>query len=49
MRILENKIDQLNVEAAKEDIYRFIRDPREIEIWSKDFFKNLSTRITFAH
>lgn len=46
--LLEKKIEGLNLEAAKEDIKRFIRNPREIEGWSVDFFKSLLPQIHFS-
>lgn len=38
IELLEKKILGLNVQAAKENIRRFIRDPRELEGWSTEFF-----------
>lgn len=46
--LMENKILGLNLDAAKEDIKRFIRDQREIDGWSKDFFRSLLPRILIA-
>lgn len=45
LELLREKILGLNVDAAKEDIRRFIRSPREIEGWSKDFFLSLIEQI----
>lgn len=45
--LLQKKIQTVNFEAAKEDIRRFIRDPREIEGWSADFFLSLLPQIQF--
>lgn len=45
--IVTDKITGLNIEAAKEDIRRFIRDPREIDGWSTEFFLSLLPRIKF--
>jgi predicted nucleotidyltransferase component of viral defense system len=46
--LLEKKILGLNVQAAKEDIKRFIRDPRDTDGWSIDFFKSLLPQIQFS-
>lgn len=46
--LLLKKIQTVNFEAAKEDIRRFIRDPREIEGWSADFFLSLLPHIQFS-
>lgn len=48
LNLVEKKIEGLNLEAAKEDIKRFIRNPREIEGWSVDFFRSLLPRIQFS-
>lgn len=45
--LLEKKILGLNLNAAKEDIKRFIQNPREIDGWSIDFFKALLPQIQF--
>ena len=36
--MLENRIQQLEVKAAQEDIQRFIKDSWKITSWSKDYF-----------
>ena len=48
MDLLEKKILGLNLQAAKEDIKRFIRDPRDTDGWSIDFFKSLLPQIQFS-
>lgn len=45
LELLREKILGLNVEAAKEDIRRFIQSPREIEEWSREFFLSLLEKI----
>lgn len=45
--IFREKILTLNVDAAKEDVRRFIKDPREIDGWSQDFFLSLLPQIKF--
>jgi len=46
--LMKKKIIGLNVQAAKEDLRRFIRDPKELDVWSKDFFLSLLPRIRFS-
>jgi predicted nucleotidyltransferase component of viral defense system len=46
--LLEKKILGLNLNGAKEDIKRFIQNPREIDGWSIDFFKSLLPQIHFS-
>lgn len=43
--VLEKKILGLNIHAAKEDIRRFIQDPRELDGWCVDFFMSLLPQI----
>lgn len=45
--LIHTKIDKLDISAAKEDLRRFIQDPREIEGWSKAFFLNLIPHMQF--
>lgn len=45
--IFEEKILGLNLQAAKEDIKRFIREPRELDGWSTEFFMSLLSKIQF--
>ena len=37
--LLLQRIESLDVEKAKNDVQPFIKDIREIELWSKEFFK----------
>lgn len=45
--LLEQKISGLNLDAAKDDIKRFITSPRDTDVWSKPFFLSLIPRIQF--
>ncbi len=45
--MLEKKIFGLNVASAKEDLYRFISTPTELDVWSREFFLSLLPRIQF--
>ena len=48
LNLLKEKTCALNVSAAKEDIRRFIRDSREVDGWSIEFFLSLLSRIQFS-
>lgn len=48
LELLNQRIDTLNILMAKEDVSRFIYDQRELDIWSKDFFRSLSSMIKFT-
>lgn len=43
--LLLDKIDALDINLAKEDVIRFLRDPAQLQIWSKDYFKELVSRV----
>lgn len=45
--LLQERIDAISMDRVKDDIIRFIPDPSPIEIWSKDYFKELITHIKF--
>tara|TARA_R110001592_G_C13078107_1_gene742409 strand:- start:25 stop:858 length:834 start_codon:yes stop_codon:yes gene_type:complete len=47
IHLLESKIRQLNIENAKQDIIRFIPDPESLNIWSTDYFIQLTEKIKF--
>lgn len=48
MKWLNHRIDNLDVDNAKNDIKRFISDQSELDIWSVDFFKQVIKMIKFA-
>lgn len=39
--MLNQRIEEVNLRRAKADVSRFIPDPGVLEIWSKDYFKEL--------
>jgi len=45
LEMLHSKIEQIDLENAKVDIRRFIKDDRILNIWSKEYFKLLADRI----
>ena len=44
-QLLIDKIDQVSIKDIKEDIVRFIPDDNLLEIWSRDYFRELANRI----
>jgi hypothetical protein len=48
-QLLIHKIDQVSMDDIKEDIVRFIPDDKPLEIWSRDYFKELAKRIRFLN
>jgi hypothetical protein len=47
-QLLIDKIDQVSMDDIREDIVRFIPDDKPLEIWSRDYFKELAKRIHFV-
>ncbi len=45
MELLNQAVDRLDVDRARDDVVRFIPDPRSVEIWSNDFFFEVVRRI----
>ncbi|PKN11834.1 MAG: hypothetical protein CVU69_10155 [Deltaproteobacteria bacterium HGW-Deltaproteobacteria-4] len=43
--LLTETIDQLDVNQALKDVFPFVRDPRALDLWSHDFFRDVATRI----
>ena len=46
--LLYENIENLNVASARNEVTPFLRDPRETELWSKDFFRAAADRIIFV-
>lgn len=47
VQLLKNKIDSFSFASVREDIERFIRDDKALDIWSADYFKDLIEKIKF--
>jgi predicted nucleotidyltransferase component of viral defense system len=41
LELLHVKINSTEIENAKDDVTRFIQNPKELEIWSQDYFNQL--------
>ncbi|MBS0651720.1 MAG: nucleotidyl transferase AbiEii/AbiGii toxin family protein [Verrucomicrobia bacterium] len=48
LKLLEDKIRNLNLDAARDDIRRFVQNPRELDGWSIEFFLSLLPQILFS-
>jgi predicted nucleotidyltransferase component of viral defense system len=48
MAILSDRINRIDFEACKEDIARFIFDDNELNIWSTQYFHDLTSHIKFV-
>ena len=48
-RLLSDRIRELNVRSAKEDIQRVVPDASVLEVWSQTYFQQLAERIHFVN
>lgn len=48
IELLKNKIENLNISKAIEEVSPFIKDKSVFEFWKKDYFKLLSEKIQFV-
>lgn len=44
--LLREKIQELDINLARQDVVRFIKDPEQLNIWSKDYFSQLVDQMT---
>ena len=47
MKLLQDRIENISFKSIREDIVRFIRDDKVLEIWSANYFKDLIKKIKF--
>jgi hypothetical protein len=45
LELLNENIDNLDVESAQNEVLPFLRDPRDLDIWWKEFFREACNRI----
>ncbi|PIP35806.1 MAG: hypothetical protein COS92_04350 [Desulfobacterales bacterium CG07_land_8_20_14_0_80_52_14] len=43
--LLRRTVDELDVEKARQEVAPYVMDPRALEVWSTDFFRQVITRI----
>ncbi|MES3006306.1 MAG: nucleotidyl transferase AbiEii/AbiGii toxin family protein [Pseudomonadota bacterium] len=48
LSLLSARIATLDINSAREDIQRFIRDPAPLQIWSKDYLQALAMKLRFG-
>lgn len=47
LELLVMKIDSTKIENVKEDVIRFVQNPEELTIWSKEYFNKLIVNLEF--
>ncbi|NOQ51887.1 MAG: nucleotidyl transferase AbiEii/AbiGii toxin family protein [Desulfuromonadaceae bacterium] len=48
LELIQQKIQQLDVDSARRDVVRFIKDPQQLEIWSQEYFLQLTQMMRFV-
>ena len=46
--LVRGKVKQLDVDSARRDVVRFIKNPAQIEIWSQEYFLNIVQMMRFV-
>jgi predicted nucleotidyltransferase component of viral defense system len=46
--LMQNAIDRLDVNQARREVEPFVGNPDSLEIWSRDFFRDVASRIQFV-
>jgi predicted nucleotidyltransferase component of viral defense system len=46
--LLRDRINTVDLDRAKDDIARFIKNPRMLDIWSRKYFHDLTAQIKFS-
>ncbi len=44
-QLLQERFSKLDFRQAAQEVRPFLPDPRELDLWSKEFFNGLATRI----
>jgi predicted nucleotidyltransferase component of viral defense system len=47
-QLLEDAVKALDVEGARREVEPFVRDPASLQIWSREFFRNVADRIVWV-
>ncbi len=48
MQLLHERIATLDVDSARDDVQRFVRNPQALAIWSRDYFLQLAGMLTYT-
>ncbi len=47
-KLAEDAVDKLEVNQARKEVEPFVRNPEALEVWSKEFFRDIFRRIKFV-
>jgi tRNA U34 5-methylaminomethyl-2-thiouridine-forming methyltransferase MnmC len=45
--MLKERLSSTDINMVKRDVFSFIQNPKEVDIWSNDYFLQLADRIKF--
>lgn len=48
LSLIQKRIEHVSIDQVKDDITRFIQDPRELDIWSPKYFTDLISHLKFS-
>ncbi len=46
-KLLISRLEEIDLDVAKQDVYPFLRDPAQVDSWSVDFFRHWINRLKF--
>lgn len=49
MKMLKERFSKTDIKMVKRDVMPFVQNPKELDIWSNDYFLQLAERVKFAH
>lgn len=44
--LINDAIDRLDLDQARQDVAPFVKDQRALEIWAREFFRDVAARIS---
>lgn len=47
-RLLEARIQSLDIKATRRDVQSFVRTPSQLDIWSREYFMQLAAKVLFV-
>jgi len=48
LKLISQTIEQLDIDQAKDDVLPFVREPAVLDVWSRDFFRDIVERVRFV-
>ena len=48
IHLIENRIESVDIESAKTEVLPFVRRPKDLDVWSKEYFYHVLRNLTFV-